>query len=130
MLGQPADQPNLISYSRIDFRFYWGVTCTFSMGSLLLKVLAGVLKSLQVPWRLRMTSGDIFGLEVRRTVKESPVVSLKSAMAHLEVSRSTLYRMIASGELERVYIGGRPRITARSIERYVDYQLESSGAWG
>lgn len=123
MLSQPANQPNLISYSRIDFRFLWRVICISSMGSLLLNVLAGVLESLQVPWRL-ITPGEIFGLEVRRTVKESPVVSIEVAMAHLEVSRSTLYRLVDGGDLVRVRVGGRARITKQSIEGYVNEQID------
>lgn len=39
------------------------------------------------------------------------------------VSRATVYRMIASGELERVHVGGRSLITIRSVENLLNLRL-------
>lgn len=38
----------------------------------------------------------------------------------LGVQRSTIYRLVGEGEIERTKIGRRSLITATSIERYVD----------
>ena len=37
----------------------------------------------------------------------------------LGVSRSTLYRLIASGELAAIRVGTAPRIPAKVLERFV-----------
>ena len=47
---------------------------------------------------------------------------LETAKA-LRVSRSTIYRLIASGELEVTYVLSSPRITSTEIERYLRRQL-------
>ena len=38
----------------------------------------------------------------------------------LGVSRSTLYRLIASGELLVIRVGSAPRIPAKVLQRFVD----------
>ena len=38
----------------------------------------------------------------------------------LPISRSTVYNLIADGELERVNIGARSFVTAESLDRYID----------
>lgn len=38
----------------------------------------------------------------------------------LDVSEKTVWRMIADGRLERVKIGRSVRVTAESLERYID----------
>lgn len=70
-----------------------------------------------VPRRLISTGGRIF------TMPEQKFLSIADAQLELGISRSGLYRLIAAGELDRIRIGGRPKITRRSIDRYVDYQL-------
>jgi excisionase family DNA binding protein len=59
---------------------------------------------------------------------------LETAKA-LQVSRSTIYRLINSGELEVTYVLSSPRITSIEIERYLRRQLgrqrrnEVRGQW-
>ena len=43
----------------------------------------------------------------------------------LGVSRSTLYRLIASGELVAIRVGTAPRIPARVLERFVDQAVRN-----
>ena len=43
----------------------------------------------------------------------------------LGVSRSTLYRLIASGELLVIRVGSAPRIPAKVLERFVDQKVRS-----
>ena len=43
----------------------------------------------------------------------------------LGVSRSTLYRLIASGELATIRVGTAPRIPAKVLERFVDQAVRN-----
>ena len=43
----------------------------------------------------------------------------------LALSRSTLYRLIASGELLVIRVGSAPRIPAKVLERFVDQKVRS-----
>ena len=43
--------------------------------------------------------------------------SIQSAGDYLSVSRSTVYRLIQEGKLQRVYLRGAPRITEKSLAR-------------
>ncbi len=52
------------------------------------------------------------------------VFTIEEAAALLRVHRSTVYRLVKEGKLERVYIGRRSaRITRESLERFVRDQL-------
>jgi excisionase family DNA binding protein len=51
------------------------------------------------------------------------VASPNQAMQKLMVSRSTLYELLNSGELESYTQGRSRRITVRSIARYVERRL-------
>lgn len=48
------------------------------------------------------------------------LVSVDEASAMLSVRRTTLYRLMEQGELERCKIGARTLVTVSSIEAYVD----------
>jgi excisionase family DNA binding protein len=43
----------------------------------------------------------------------------------LGVSRSTLYRLIASGDLAAIRVGTAPRIPAKVLERFVDQAIRN-----
>ncbi len=43
----------------------------------------------------------------------------------LGISRSTLYRLIASGELATIRVGTAPRIPAKVLERFVDQAVRN-----
>ena len=43
----------------------------------------------------------------------------------LGISRSTLYRLIASGELATIRVGAAPRIPAKVLERFVDQAVRN-----
>lgn len=51
---------------------------------------------------------------------QSILYTVPQAAQMLQVSRSTLYRLIASGELETLSVRGTRRIRPAAIERYVD----------
>ena len=57
-------------------------------------------------------------------------LSISDAGTELGISRSGVYRLIATGELNRVLIGGRAKITRRSLDRYIDNQLAFAEAQG
>jgi excisionase family DNA binding protein len=60
---------------------------------------------------------------------ESPLVaSPNQAMKALLVSRSTLYELINSGELESYTQGKSRRITVKSIAEYIDRRLAAEAA--
>lgn len=48
------------------------------------------------------------------------VLTIQQAAALLAVSRSTTYRLIASGAIETIRVGSHPRIRPRALERYLD----------
>ena len=43
----------------------------------------------------------------------------------LGVSRSTLYRLIASGDLAAIHVGTAPRIPAKVLERFVEQAVRN-----
>ena len=51
---------------------------------------------------------------------QSILYTVPQAAQMLQVSRSTLYRLIATGELETLSVRGTRRIRPAAIERYVD----------
>ena len=51
---------------------------------------------------------------------QSILYTVPQAAEQLQVSRSTLYRLIASGELETLTVRGTRRIRPAAVERYVD----------
>ena len=50
---------------------------------------------------------------------------IDEAAGLLGVSRSTLYRLISSGELLVIRAGSAPRIPAKVLERFVDQRVRS-----
>ena len=62
--------------------------------------------------------------ELTHIVSQLELLSLSSAQAELGVSRSTVYRLIKEGELDRVHIRTRARVTRESMDRYLTYQIE------
>jgi excisionase family DNA binding protein len=48
------------------------------------------------------------------------LLSIPEAAASLRISRASLYRLFASGELAWVQIGAHRRVTASEIVRFVD----------
>lgn len=54
------------------------------------------------------------------------LLSLTDGADVLGVKRSTMYVLIAQGEVEAVRIGGRRLVTVESLERYVD-RLKQGG---
>lgn len=43
----------------------------------------------------------------------------EDAAARLQISRTTLYELIAQGELVRVHLGRSARITSESVDAYI-----------
>ena len=54
--------------------------------------------------------------------------TIPEAANALRVSKSTIYRLKKSGDLEIVYIRSSPRVTAEAIERYLIRQLKRQRA--
>jgi excisionase family DNA binding protein len=54
-----------------------------------------------------------------RTAMEQSLYKVSSAMKRLDVSRATIYRMAARGELEFVKIGRTTRVTSVSLDRII-----------
>lgn len=52
------------------------------------------------------------------------VLCIRRTMAFLDCSRSTVLRLIDSGELVVSYVGGDPRISRASAEEYLRRQRE------
>lgn len=48
------------------------------------------------------------------------LLSVDEAAAALGIKRSTLYKLIAAGEIGTVKISGRRRLTAEQIRDYID----------
>lgn len=52
---------------------------------------------------------------------EQPLFTIKEVCELLRVSRPTVYALIQSGRIQRVYVGkASPRITRESLERYLE----------
>lgn len=47
------------------------------------------------------------------------LLRIRDVEARLAVPRSTVYKLIDGGELERVYIASSPRIVDDSVEAYI-----------
>jgi|GEM_PF-5209270 len=72
---------------------------------------------------------ELAALVLSRVVRAPrELVSMSTASVMLDVSRSTLYRLIAAGELKRVHIDRSARITADSIAAYVARLIAQSEA--
>ena len=54
---------------------------------------------------------------VRLSQGRAMLRNIKETGAYLSVSRSTVYRLIQEGKLQRVYLRGAPRITEKSLSR-------------
>ena len=53
---------------------------------------------------------------------ETLLLSIPDAALSLRVSRSTIYRLIESGDIETISVRGLTRIRARALEKYLDNQ--------
>ena len=53
------------------------------------------------------------------------LLTVPEAATLLGVSKSTLYRIMDSGEIEYLYVRSRKRIRPAALERYVDMQQRS-----
>lgn len=63
----------------------------------------------------------------RQSEKAPLLYRISRAMQELAVSRTTIYRMVARGELELVRLGARSsRITSASVARLIADQAQSS----
>lgn len=56
------------------------------------------------------------------------LLTVSEAASCLGIGRSTLYELVASGEIESVTIGRSRRVPVASLAVYVDRLLASSGA--
>ena len=52
----------------------------------------------------------------------STLLTIRQAQEGLGVSRSTVYRLIEAGDLQRLYVRTSPRIAEPSLIRYVSRQ--------
>lgn len=52
----------------------------------------------------------------------STLLTIRQAQERLGVSRSTMYRLIEAGDLQRLYVRTSPRIAEPSLIRYVSRQ--------
>lgn len=49
----------------------------------------------------------------------SPLLTIEDVAARLQVSRRTVYRLIAEGRLRPIHVGRRTRFTEREVEAYI-----------
>jgi len=52
--------------------------------------------------------------------------TISETAERLRVSRSTIYRLIASGDLLVIRLGTAPRIPAKVVERFIDCRLRAA----
>lgn len=64
--------------------------------------------------------------ERRRDIHSEGYLSPDHAAQYLDVSRRTIDRMVASGELPSLKIGASRRIPKRALREYLDRRLESA----
>jgi excisionase family DNA binding protein len=55
-----------------------------------------------------------------------PLLSVKQVMAVLQISESTVYRLMRSGELACVKLGSRTRFEREEIRRYISSKRDES----
>lgn len=51
---------------------------------------------------------------------KSLTYTVPEVAAHLRLGRTTIYRLIGSGELPSILIGGSRRVTSDALERYIE----------
>jgi excisionase family DNA binding protein len=56
-----------------------------------------------------------------------PLWTLEEVQEYLTISRRTLYRMVADGDLELLRVRGTSRITETSLMAYVEAQRTTAG---
>ena len=54
-------------------------------------------------------------------------MSIKRAAATLDVSRTTIWRMIKTGKLQAVHVGRRHLVVASSIDRLLSEAMTANG---
>ena len=90
----------------------------------MLDVLGRVTENRREHLRTTARRVGISAKELTPLVSQLELLSLSSAQAELGVSRSTVYRLIEAGELDRVHVRSLARVTRRSMDRYVSHQIE------
>ncbi len=70
---------------------------------------------------LRMRVGDMKAIGMLLKVPDAAEI--------LSVGRSTIYNLIAEGELETVHIGRSVRVVTASIEEFIDRQRDQVLRW-
>lgn len=60
-----------------------------------------------------------------RARRTGPVLSVAHAATYLDVSRWTVYRLVESGELRSITIGGHKRIALSDLADYLDRRRAS-----
>lgn len=61
--------------------------------------------------------------EIQKAHSMSRLFTLKESCQLLGISRSSIYRLIAQGEFDVVYVLSSPRITQNSIDSYITRHL-------
>lgn len=62
----------------------------------------------------------VIGLDEEHDVKDRYTLSIKETRKALGLGRTTIYKLLAMGQLQRVKVRGRTLVTVSSIERLVD----------
>ena len=52
--------------------------------------------------------------------------TIEQAHTALNVSRSTLYRLIDAGALPVIYLGTAPRVSVKALESYIDRKVRAA----
>lgn len=73
------------------------------------------------------TTGGIVH-ETRNEKAMHHLLSIKETQEKLRVSRSSVYRLLHRGELNVVYVLSAPRVTAESLDDYVETRLAAGTA--
>ncbi len=87
------------------------------------------LKTLSTRGKLVIESQPVF-IRIEREKDESgtkntmdKLLQISGAGNNLNISRSSVYRLIERGELDVVYVLSSPRITRESIDSYIERNL-------
>ena len=56
------------------------------------------------------------------------ILSPEEAMDELQVGRNAIYKLLASGELKAFKVGRNWKIARKSIDEYIDNQIEKNKA--